>query len=123
MIATSECAVTLQLGELILQLSPFVPTDDDRRRTIDVATITTMTGRVGESPIEKTVTDFLVIADLALDLLLKSAGPNDPTLTRDRIEENLDHRNLPLALAALVRMSEITLTRMLETLEIRSQIN
>jgi hypothetical protein len=123
MIATSECAVTLQLGELILQLSPFVPTDDDRRRTIDVATITTMTGRVGESPIEKTVTDFLVIADLALDLLLKSAGPNDPTLTRDRLEENLDNRNLPLVIAALTRMSEIKLTRMLETLECRSEIN
>lgn len=116
-------AVTLQLGELTLQLSLFVPTEDDLRRARDVAEITTMAVKAGESPIEKTGTDFLAIADLALDLLLKSAGPNDPTLTRDRLEDNLDKRNLPLVIAALTRMSEIKLTRMLETLEIRSQIN
>jgi hypothetical protein len=116
-------AVTVKLGELTLQLSPFVPTDDDRRRALDVANFTTMTARVGESRIEKAVTDFVVIADLALDLLLKSAGPNDPTLTRDHLEENLDNRNLPLVIAALTRMSEITLTRMLEVLECRSEIN
>jgi hypothetical protein len=113
-------AVTVKLGELVLQLSPFVSTDEDRRRSVEIAKITSLTEEIGMG---KVITDFFAIAPFVMDLLLKSAAQNHPDLTRDRLEENLDHRNLPLALAALVRMSEIQLTQMLETLEIRSQIN
>jgi hypothetical protein len=119
---STASAVTLQLGELTLQLSPFVSTDEDRRRSVEIVKITSLTEET-KPTMGKVIDDFFAIAPFVMDLLLKSAAQNHPDLTRGRIEENLDHRNLPLALAALVRMSEITLTRMLETLEIRSQIN
>jgi hypothetical protein len=40
-----------------------------------------------------------------VDLIFRSASPNHPDLTRDRIEEELDHRNLPDAISALRGMS------------------
>jgi hypothetical protein len=113
--------VTLNLDALALQLSPFVPTDEDRRRARELAI---MTMRKADSRIEKAIDDFFAMGNLVLDLLLKSTAQSHPELTRADLAENLNQRNLPLAIDALTRMSELTLTRMLSEMPILgSRIN
>jgi len=92
----------LKLGALELQLSPFRPTEEDIRRSlelIDRTEPTEATDRV------KVLEDQAAIAALVVDFLLRSASPNHPDLTRDRLEEELDPANLSDAIRALRGMS------------------
>jgi len=93
----------LKLGTLELQLSPYSPTPEDMRRSDELIASTCRTDDA--DPVTKRLADRLAIMAFVLDLLFRSASPNHPDLTRDRIAEELDHRNLPDAISALRGMS------------------
>jgi hypothetical protein len=92
----------LKLGALELQLSPFRPTDEDITRSLELIDRTQVTEATDRA---KVCADQAAIAALVVDYLLKSAGPNHPDLTRDRLLEELDPANLSDAIGALRSMS------------------
>jgi hypothetical protein len=99
---SSRVTYPLKLGALELQLSPYSPTEEEIRRSLELIE---QTSRTEDADLLKSLEDQVAIAAFVVDLLLRSAGPNHPDLTRDRIEEELDHRNLPDAISALRGMS------------------
>ncbi len=92
----------LKLGALELQLSPFRPTDEEITRSLELIDRTKPTEATDRM---KVLADQAAIAALVVDFLLKSASPNHPNLTRDRLEEELDPANLWEAIYALRGMS------------------
>jgi hypothetical protein len=93
----------LKLGSLELQLSPYSPTPEDMRRSDELIASTNRTDAA--DPVTKRLADRLAIDAFVVDLLFRAASPNHPELTRDRIEEELDHRNIADAISSLRGLS------------------
>jgi hypothetical protein len=92
----------LKLGSLELQLSPYSPTEEELRRSLELIESTAGTE---DASLMKNLADWYAIATFVVDMLLRFASSNHPGLNRDRIAEELNRRNLPDAIRALRGMS------------------